>query len=148
MDIREVKDHKKQYIDLLLLADEQEDMVDRYLDRGRMYILINDGKVRSECVITYEVNRTIEIKNLATYLVDQGKGHAKKLINYISEKYKGDYKFLQVGTGDSPLTIPFYLKCGFKPSGRIKNFFVDNYNHPIYEAGQQLIDMVYLKKKI
>ncbi len=136
MDIREVKDHKKQYIDLLLLADEQEDMVDRYLDRGRMYILINDGKVRSECVITYEVNRTIEIKNLATYPVDQGKGYAKKLINYI------------VGTGDSPLTIPFYLKCGFKPSGRIKNFFVDNYNHPIYEAGQQLIDMVYLKKKI
>ena len=82
MDIREVKDHKKQYIDLLLLADEQEDMVDRYLDRGRMYILINDGKVRSECVITYEVNRTIEIKNLATYPVDQGKGYAKKLINY------------------------------------------------------------------
>ena len=148
MDIREVKDHKKQYIDLLLLADEQEDMVDRYLDRGRMYILINDGKVRSECVITYEVNRTIEIKNLAAYPVDQGKGYAKKLINYISEKYKGDYKFLQVGTGDSPLTIPFYLKCGFKHSGRIKNFFVDNYNHPIYEAGQQLIDMVYLKKKI
>lgn len=148
MDIREVKDHKKQYIDLLLLADEQEDMVDRYLDRGRMYILINDGKVRSECVITYEVNRTIEIKNLATYPVDQGKGYAKKLINYISEKYKGDYKFLQVGTGDSPLMIPFYLKCGFKPSGQIKNFFVDNYNHPIYEAGQQLIDMVYLKKKI
>lgn len=142
MDIREVKDHKKQYIDLLLLADEQEDMVDRYLDRGRMYILINDGKVRSECVITYEVNRTIEIKNLATYPVDQGKGYAKKLINYISEKYKGDYKFLQVGTGDSPLMIPFYLKCGFKPSGQIKNFFVDNYNHPIYEAGQQLIDIV------
>lgn len=46
MDIREVKDHKKQYLDLLLLADEQEDMVDRYLDRGRMYILIDDGKVR------------------------------------------------------------------------------------------------------
>lgn len=27
MDIREVKDHKKQYLDLLLLADEQEDML-------------------------------------------------------------------------------------------------------------------------
>ncbi|MBW8460368.1 GNAT family N-acetyltransferase [Lactobacillus johnsonii] len=148
MDIREVKDHKKKYLDLLLLADEQEDMVDRYLDRGKMYVLIDGGKVRSECVITIEDNHTIEIKNLATYSIDQGKGYAKKLINYISEKYKKDYEFLQVGTGDSPLTIPFYLKCGFKPSGRIKNFFVDNYNHPIYEAGQQLIDMVYLKKKI
>ena len=133
MDIREVKDHKKQYLDLLLLADEQEDMVDRYLDRGRMYILIDDGKVRSECVITYEDNRTIEIKNLATYPVDQGKGYAKKLINYISEKYKGDYKFLQVGTGDSPLTIPFYLKCGFKPSGRIKNFFLVFFIFPFFK---------------
>ena len=32
MKIIEVTDNKKQYLDLLLLADEQEDMVDRYLD--------------------------------------------------------------------------------------------------------------------
>ncbi len=25
-------------------------------------------------------------------------------------------------------------------------FFTDNYDHPIYESGIQLIDMVYLKK--
>ena len=29
MKIREVKENKKQYLPLLLLADEQEDMVDR-----------------------------------------------------------------------------------------------------------------------
>ena len=29
---------KKQYLSLLLLADEQEDMVDRYLERGFMYV--------------------------------------------------------------------------------------------------------------
>ena len=33
----EVTDHKKQYLDLLLLADEHEDMIDRYLDNGMMY---------------------------------------------------------------------------------------------------------------
>lgn len=77
MDIREVKDHKKQYLDLLLLADEQEDMVDRYLDRGRMYILIDDGKVRSECVITYEDNRTIEIKILPLILLIKGRAMLK-----------------------------------------------------------------------
>ena len=32
MKIVEVKENKKQYLDLLLLADEQEDMIDRYLD--------------------------------------------------------------------------------------------------------------------
>ena len=52
-----------------------------------------------------------------------------------------------VGTGESPLTLPFYEKLGFKYSHRIKNFFIDNYNHPIYENGILLKDMVYLKKE-
>lgn len=55
---------------------------------------------------------------------------------------------IQVGTGDSPSTIPFYEKCGFIRSHSIKDFFTDNYDHPIYEAGTQLIDMIYLQKKI
>ena len=51
MAIIEVTENKKQYLDLLLLADEQEDMIDRYLDKGRMYVLDDNG-VKSECVIT------------------------------------------------------------------------------------------------
>ena len=43
MRIVEVTENKKQYLDLLLLADEQEDMVDRYLYKGKMYILDDDG---------------------------------------------------------------------------------------------------------
>ena len=34
MKIREVNENKKQFIALLLLADEQESMVDRYLEKG------------------------------------------------------------------------------------------------------------------
>ena len=49
--IIEITENKKAYLDLLLLADEQEDMIDRYLERGRMYVLDDDG-VKSECVIT------------------------------------------------------------------------------------------------
>ena len=40
MEIRKVETDKKRYLDLLLLADEQEDMVDRYLERGTMYVLV------------------------------------------------------------------------------------------------------------
>ena len=96
MKIREVNENKKQFIALLLLADEQESMVDRYLEKGTMYVL--------------------------------------------------EYSVLQVGTGDSPLTIPFYEKCGFVRSHKISNFFTDNYDNPIYEGGVQLIDMVYLQR--
>ena len=50
-----------------------------------------------------------------------------------------------VGTGDSPLTVPFYLACGFTPSHRVENFFLDHYDHPIFEGGVQLRDMVYFR---
>ena len=53
-----------------------------------------------------------------------------------------------MGTGDSPLTIPFYEKCGFVRSHIILNFFTDNYDHPIYESGIQLVDMVYLQRPL
>ena len=43
MRIVEVTENKKQYLDLLLLADEQEDMVGRYLYNGKMYVLDDDG---------------------------------------------------------------------------------------------------------
>ena len=147
MKIIEVKEDKKQYLDLLLLADEQEDMIDRYLDKGRMYILDDNG-IKCECVITDEGNGVLEIKNIATVSEHQGKGYAKALIDFVVKKYKEQYTVLQVGTGDSPLTIPFYEKCGFVRSHSIPNFFTDNYDHPIFECGVQLVDMVYLQRAL
>ena len=141
------KENKKAFLPLLLLADEQESMIDRYLDRGTMYVLIDDG-VKCECVVTDEGNGVLEIKNLATEPAFQGRGYAKSLISFVAETYKDRYSILQVGTGDSPLTIPFYEKCGFARSHVVKNFFTDNYDHPIVEDGVLLVDMVYLQMKL
>ena len=146
MTITEIRD-KKQHLSLLLLADEQEDMIDRYINKGTMYVLDDDG-VKSECVVTDEGNGIIEIKNIATVPEHQGKGYAKALIDFLVKEYGGKYSVLQVGTGDSPLTVPFYEKCGFVRSHSIPNFFTDNYDHPIFECGVQLVDMVYLQRKI
>ena len=146
MKIREVNENKKQFISLLLLADEQESMVDCYLEKGTMYV-IEDNDVKAECVVTDEGNGILEIKNIA---VDP-KYHRmdmQVMIDFLANKYEKEYSILQVGTGDSPLTIPFYEKCGFVRSHSIPNFFTDNYNHPIYEGGVQLIDMVYLQRHI
>lgn len=147
MNIREIKENKKQYLSLLLLADEQEDMIDRYIDRGTMYVLDDDG-VKCECVVTDEGKGILEIKNIATKPQYQGKGYAKAMIDFICHKYKEDFSVLQVGTGDSPLTVPFYEKCGFVRSHTVRNFFTDNYDHPIYECGVLLTDMVYLRKNL
>ena len=147
MKIIEVAENKKQYLDLLLLADEQEDMIDRYLDKSRMYVLDDNG-IKCECVVTDEGNGVLEIKNIATVPEYQGKGYAKTLIDYLVKEYSGKYSVLQVGTGDSPLTIPFYEKCGFVRSHSVPNFFTNNYDHPIFECGVQLVDMIYLQRKL
>ena len=147
MEIREIVTDKKRYLPLLLLADEQESMIDRYLDRGTMFVL-TDGTVVGECVVTDEGEGILEIKNLAVLPDCQRKGHGKALIDYVADRYRGQYSILQVGTGDSFLTIPFYEACGFVRSHKVENFFTENYDHPIYEGGVLLTDMVYLWKNM
>lgn len=147
MRIIEITENKKAHLALLLLADEQENMIDRYLERGTMYVLEDDG-MKAECVVTDEGDGILEIKNLATDPAHQRKGYGSALIDFLVRQYAGRYSILQVGTGDSPFTIPFYEKCGFIRSHRVPNFFTDNYDHPIIEDGVQLVDMIYLRRPI
>ena len=90
MELQIITENKKQYLDLLLFADEQESMIDSYPERGNMYALYDD----------------------------------------------------------SPLTLLFYEHCGFQRTHVIPKFFIDNYNHKIFEAVKQLCDMIYLQKEL
>lgn len=108
-------------MDLLLLADEQESMIGRYLERGKMFALFDDG-LKTICVVTDEGNRVCELKNIATDPKFQGRGYGKQMIRQICRRYALKFDVMLVGTGDSPLTIPFYKRCGFSQSHRIKNF--------------------------
>ena len=148
LEIRHILHRKKRFLDLLLLADEQESMIDLYLERGEMFALYDRNILRAICVVTDEGDRTVELKNIATVPEYQKQGYGKRLIRFISEHYAGKYDTLLVGTGESPLTVPFYEHNGFRYSHRIKNFFTDNYDHPMYEDGKQLVDMVYLRKEL
>lgn len=145
MKIIKVTEDKKKYIDLLLLADEQEDMIDRYLSRGDMFIL-NDNGIKAECVVTKEGDGAYELKNIAVSPESQGKGYGRALIEFLFSYYS-DCAVMLVGTGECPSTLNFYKKCGFVESHRIKNFFTDNYDHPMFEDGKQLVDMIYLKRQ-
>ena len=86
MRITQITHNKKQFLSLLLLADEQEDMIDRYLEKGEMFVLEDDG-VKAECVVTDEGNGILEIKNIATAPESKGKGYGKKLIDFVVQKY-------------------------------------------------------------
>ena len=143
--IREVKGNKRNYLSLLLLADEQENMIDQYLDRGTMFVLEKDGQVIGECVVTDEGNGVIEIQNLAIAPKYQRQGYGKSLVSFVAQQYKGKYSILQIGTGDSPLTVPFYESCGLTVHHVIPNYILEHYDKPIFEGGKQLKDKVYLR---
>lgn len=144
----EIKSDKRKYMDLLLLGDEQESMIERYLDRGRMFAIEDDGTVCAVCVVTDEGSGELEIKNIAVSPQFQRRGLGRRLIGYIEAVFSSEFNRLTAGTGDSPLTVPFYESCGFVRFRTEKDFFIKNYDHPIIEGGVQLCDMIYFEKAL
>ncbi len=147
MKIEIAKIDKKRYLDLLLLADEQESMIDHYLERGDLFVLL-DPDVKSVCVVTDEGNGIFEVKNLATDMRYQRQGYGTAMMQHIFRHYQGRCAAMLVGTGDSPWILSFYQQCGFAISHTVPNFFVDHYDHPILDNGKQLKDMIYLRKEM
>ena len=145
--IVKISRNKKQYLDLLLLGDEQEIMIDRYLERGDLFVLVDNG-IKAVCVVTKEGPKICELKNIAVTPSAQRQGYGRKLINYLINHYSKEYTQMMVGTGDVPGTLAFYKSCGFEYSHCIKDFFTENYDHPIIDNGVLLKDMIYLKRKI
>ena len=148
MKITKIEDNSKiNFMELLLLADEDSKMIEKYLYRGDLFALYDDD-LKSVCVVTQESDDVCELKNIATYEKWHGKGYGSKLLDHVTSYYKGKYGTMLVGTGDVPRALQFYQKNGFNISHRIKDFFTDNYDHLMFEDGIQLVDMVYLSKSL
>lgn len=148
MIIKTIENSEKvNFMELLLLADEDWKMIEKYLYRGELFALYDDD-LKSVCVVTQESDYICELKNIATYEKWHGEGYGSKLLDHIFSYYKDKCATMLVGTGDVPWILQFYQKSGFKVSHRIRNFFTDNYDHPMFEGGVQLVDMVYLKKDL
>ena len=148
MEIRRVESGKWEYLPLLLVGDEQADMIARYLDRGTLLALY-DGGLRAVCVVTEEGPGVFEIKNLAVEPAFHRRGYGRAMVERaVRDCRAAGGRRLLVGTGDSPLTLPFYQACGFRESHRVPGFFLRYYDHPIYEGGRLLSDMIYLSMEL
>lgn len=144
-----VKADKKRYLPLLLVGDEQESMIDRYLERGEMYVMQDMSETTAAvAVVTDEGDGVLELKNLAVDPRFQRKGYGREMIEYLCRHYRGQFRVLTAGTGDSRKTISFYRNCGFSWSHNVEDFFVKNYDHPIIEEGKTLKDMIYFKRNM
>ena len=143
LKIVEIKSDKKRFLQLLLIGDESETMIDRYLHHGNLYAGILNGIPITVCVAIDDT--TVEIKNLAVSPYFQRRGFGRRMLEHV-EKLNTN-KSIILGTGETPSTLRFYEKCGYRYSHRVPDFFTNNYSNPIIEEGVLLRDMIYLKKK-
>ena len=143
--IKLITNHKDYPYDLLLLADETIHAIDKYLYESMVYVVYEMVKpIAVFCL--YPVNtETLEIKIIAVSSEFQGMGLGSQLLDFIKENYQ-QYPNLIVGTADCGLAqIRFYERNGFVKYAIRKDFFIENYERPIYENGQLLKDMIMLK---
>jgi len=147
MNIQKVEEGKEKHINLLLEADPQIELINKYISDGDMYIGILNDEVICEVVVTKVNNDECELKNIATLEKFRGKGYATQIIKYVFEEYKKKYKRIIVGTSEN--MIPFYVLNGFtKYHHTVKNFFIDNYKQKIWDGNLQCIDMYYYYKEL
>ena len=133
------KNEKLPY-DLLLLADETIDAINKYVFDSDVYVAkLNNEIIGVFCL--YKINEiTVEIKNIAVAEKYQGCGFGSFLLQEIKKIVKSNCKNLILGTPDiASRQINFYEKNKFVIFDVRKNFFVTNYSKPIFENGIQLI---------
>lgn len=147
MKIKQITDNKKQYLDLLLLADPDEEMLDRYLEPGEMFVMEENGSPLCVAVVLALTDSVCELKNIAVKPEFQHALKGSEMLNFLFSHYGGWFDKMIVGTGYDG--VGFYEKNGFVYSHTLKNFFKDNYAEPVLdENGQQYIDMIYYKKDL
>ncbi len=148
MTLKPILKNKKRYLLLLLEGDEQEDMIDRYIEGGDMFALFDSGVSGTEpvgvCVVT-ECEGWRELKNIAVERSFRRRGYGRAMLELMLARYAGCGKMF-VGTGETPAMMSFYGSVGFEYSHRIEGFFTDNYAEPIVEEGVTLRDMIYLSR--
>ena len=145
--IKKEKDNKEQYMELLLEADPEKKIIEKYLKNGELFVLTCKEEIACVAVVTKVDNNTCELKNIASAEKYRGQGYGKKMIKYLFDNCKQKYEKMIVGTTEN--NIPFYVKQGFdKYEKTIKNYFVDKYAKEIWDGDLQCIDMYYYSKDL
>ena len=114
MEIQQITEGKRDYMDMLLLADPQEDMIMKYLDQGDLFVLYDQGQAVTVAVVVLLNHRKCELKNIATMPEVQRKGYGRYMIHFLCEHYSNRCDLMYVGTGNSEATLGFYRECGFE----------------------------------
>ncbi|WP_067842005.1 GNAT family N-acetyltransferase [Amphibacillus sediminis] len=127
---------RNNYLELLLMADENIDMVKSYMNEGELYLIQTNHQDIGIALFTFPEHRTVELKNFAFAQDFRGKGFGKQTIQEARQLFKTrGYQKMIVATANSSIAnIAFYQKVGFRLTHVELDFF-NHYHPPIYEYG-------------
>lgn len=142
-------DNRHQYINFLLLADEDETIINQYILEGEMYAISYKGTEIGVSLFTFPSIETVEIKNLALSPAFRGKGIGRQVLHKAAQVFKERrFRDMIAGTSNSSIeNLAFYQKAGFRFYDIKKDFFT-SYPEPFYENGIKGIDMIVFRKSI
>lgn len=149
LHIKETNKEKIPY-DLLYFADEDDDQIKKYINESIFFASYNENEIIGIIGLKELNNEEIEIVCVAVYEKMQNQSFGKQLIEKAIEysKNKG-FKEIIIKTGNCGIKqLKLYMKCGFRMSKIIPDYFTQYYKNPIYEEDIQCVDQIQLTYKI
>lgn len=148
IELRQVESGRESFLQLLLEADESEDVVRSYIDEGELFALTDDG-VEVGVALLISHDRALEIKNFAVAEAYRGRGLGTGAIDAIVDLARDrGYERLSVGTANSSMdALRFYQRCGFRIAGVRPGFF-DAYPEEIWEDGIRARDFIEMELEL
>ena len=144
MEIQEVP-YTEAPIELLLEADASVEKIHAYLPRSRCFVAILHGKPVGAYVVQRIAPAVYELMSIAVSPEYQRKGIGSKLLKHaVATVHDMGARRFEVGTGTFGYQLTYYQREGFRVFAVERDFFLVNYDEPIYEHGIQLKDMLRL----
>ena len=150
LEIRKLGHSEKPPMELLLKADPSEAMIEKYLYAGDCYIAESEEELIGVFVLLPNTAHEIELMNISVLDKFQHQGVGKDIIKFVARiaKLEG-YEDLIVKTADvSKDAQEFYKKMKFEYDFTVKGYFIQYYEEPIMENGEQAIDQIVFRKKL
>jgi len=135
--------------DLLLEADPSIERINQYLVDSLCYVAVIQNDIVGVCVLKPIDRSRIELFNIAVLPENQKSGIGSQLLQFVLGGLREkNFESVELGTGTFGYQLAFYQRFGFRVDSILKNYFINNYDEPIYEDKIQLKDMLRLVLKL
>lgn len=140
------------YMSLLMLADDSEQQVRGYLQKGTLYVAVQNDQVVGVALAIPVTLGEVELKAIAVDPAFHNQGIGTEMLSLLMRalEHRG-YRRIVLGTGNSSIgQMAFYQKSGFRFWRIERDFFSPERGYPegIEENGIPLRDMIWFERSI